>query len=139
MTEAKTTLSPFEIIGGHEGVGRLVETFYRNMDAFDEARTIRAMHAADLTETKRVLKQYFAEWLGGPKDYSTSRGHPRLRMRHMRFSIGPQERDAWMTCMDAALETEVADPNLRAQLRASMAKLADWMRTDPGHAEGVHS
>jgi hemoglobin len=31
------------------------------------------------------------------------RGHPRLRMRHAPFVIGPPERDAWLRHMLAAL------------------------------------
>jgi hemoglobin len=130
MRDAKAAPSAFQVMGGRSAVERLVEAFYRNMDTFEEARSIRAMHAADLTQTKKVLVQYFGEWLGGPKEYSTERGHPRLRMRHMRFSIGPFERDAWMACMNAALDEQVTDPALREQLRSSLAKLADWMRND---------
>ncbi|HEY4794021.1 MAG TPA: globin, partial [Mycobacterium sp.] len=31
------------------------------------------------------------------------RGHPRLRMRHAPFQIGPFERDAWLRCMHTAV------------------------------------
>ena len=30
-------------------------------------------------------------------------GHPRLRMRHVPFQIGPIERDAWLRCMHTAV------------------------------------
>ncbi len=132
MSDAETATSAFAAIGGQPTVDRLVEAFYRNMDEAPSAQSIRAMHATDLSSTKAILKQYLAEWLGGgPDDYSRSSGHPRLRMRHMRFSIGPQERDAWMLCMRAALEETIDDVRLRAQLRSNFAKLADWVRNDP--------
>jgi hemoglobin len=131
MNETKTAATAFEAIGGQAAVERLVEAFYRHMDASPAARSIRAMHAADLSETKAILKKYLAEWLGGPSDYSKERGHPRLRMRHMRFSIGPNERDAWMLCMTAALEEAIDNAPLREQLRSNFAKLADWVRNDP--------
>lgn len=108
----------------------LVDAFYRRMDALPEARAIRAMHLADLAPTKAILKDYLGEWLGGPMLYSQKRGHPRLRMRHTRFAIGPAERDAWMTCMRGALEDAVPDESLRSEIGQKLYQLADWVRND---------
>lgn len=91
------------------------------------------MHADDLTSVKEVLKRYLGEWLGGPKLYSQERGHPRLRQRHMHFRIGTDERDAWMLCMQGALDEVVADVSLRSHLSQSFFKLADWVRNDSGN------
>ena len=114
MTETEhQTNTHFSLIGGSAAVDRIVEEFYRRMDALPEARTIRAMHQGDLASTKATLKRYLGEWLGGPNLYSQTRGHPRLRMRHMRFAIGPLERDAWMLCMRGALKDAVPNEGLR--------------------------
>lgn len=126
MSEEQASL--YDRIGGAPVVDRLVEAFYAGMDSLPQARAIRAMHADDLGPVKAVLKDYFTQWLGGPARYSAQRGHPRLRQRHMGFAIGDSARDAWMACMDAALEQAVPDPALRAAVREPMAKLADWMR-----------
>ena len=123
--------TPFDRIGGTAAVDRLVEAFYGHMDHMPEAAGIRAMHPANLAPIKAVLKLYLAEWMGGPKAYSEARGHPRLRMRHIRFPIGPSERDQWMACMNAALDDEVPDAQLRKQLGTAFLKLADWVRNDP--------
>lgn len=85
MSDTVVTVSMFERIGGPVVIDRLVESFYRRMDALPEAAGIRAMHADDLTSTKQVLKRYLTEWTGGPKLYSPEKGHPRLRQRHMGF------------------------------------------------------
>ncbi len=124
-------LTNFDRIGGAAGVDRLVERFYALMDTLPEVRALRAMHAPDLGPTKEVLKRYLGEWLGGPPLYSQERGHPRLRQRHLRFSIGPAERDAWMLCMGRALEAEVPDVALRDGLHRQFLKLADWVRNHP--------
>ena len=47
MSEVEAEISMFERIGGAVVIDRLVEAFYRRMDALPEARTIRAMHAPD--------------------------------------------------------------------------------------------
>ena len=133
MSDTGTIVTPYERIGGAPVVDRLVESFYRRMDALPEAGTIRAMHPIDLGSTKQVLKRYLSEWLGGPKLYSPEKGHPRLRQRHMGFSIGNEERDAWLLCMRGALEEVVADVGARDDVDAAMTKLADWMRNQAGN------
>ena len=129
--EAPQARSPFERIGGVEGVERLVDAFYANMDRFAEARAIREMHAKNLAPIIATLKLYFIEWMGGPKDYSLSRGHPRLRMRHARFPIDVAARDAWLLCMAEALDATVAEEDLKIGLARAFANLADHMRNQP--------
>jgi hemoglobin len=130
-TAGETSL--FERIGGATTVDRLVEAFYARIEAFPDAGTIRAMHRPDLARTKDILKRYLTEWTGGPPVYSVERGHPRLRRRHLRFSIGEAERDAWLACMTGALEETVADAEARRQILSDVTSLADWMRNQPGN------
>lgn len=125
----------FSQLGGETMVVKLVDAFYRHMDARAETGVIRAMHAPDLASTKAVLVRFLCEWLGGPKAYSAQHGHPRLRMRHAAFAIGEAERDAWLACMDAALTDIGAEPTLHTALMASFFKTADFMRnTGPNPA-----
>jgi hemoglobin len=134
MTADSDVQTPiFERIGGLVVVDRLVEAFYARMESQPAARTIRAMHPTDLGPVKAVLKRYLAEWMGGPKLYSPEKGHPRLRQRHMGFPIGAAERDAWMACMEGALEEAVADAAARGEIREALARLADWMRNQAGN------
>jgi hemoglobin len=130
--------SQFVRIGGAAAVGRLVDRFYELMDTLPVAAPIRALHGADLTGTKDVLRRYLGEWMGGPPLYSQERGHPRLRRRHLRFGIGPVERDMWMLCMRSAVNDVVADAALRDELLAAFLKLADWLRNDPDNMHDKH-
>jgi hemoglobin len=139
MTEPEQSMPTyFSMIGGAPAVDRLVESFYARMDTFAGARAIRAMHDADLAPTKAILKAYLGEWLGGPTLYSQKRGHPRLRMRHTRFAIGPAERDAWMTCMKGALAETIADDAIRGQIEQKLYQLADWVRNDEDNPHDRH-
>lgn len=133
MQDTTIETSLFERAGGPGAIDRLVERFYAKMDVLPEARIIRRMHAADLTATKETLKRYLGEWMGGPKLYSVEKGHPRLRQRHLGFSIGEAERDAWLVCMRGALEETIADGRVRAEIDGALTKLADWMRNRPGN------
>jgi len=125
-------VTAFEYIGGQPVIDRIVDDFYARMDTLPEAKGIRAMHTPDLSHINSVLKKYLAEWLGGPKHYSAERGHPMLRARHLPFPIGIAERDAWMLCMNGALDAHVAAGPVRENIREAIANLADWMRNLPG-------
>jgi hemoglobin len=111
-------------LGGRGAVVRLVDAFYGAMDRREDARVLRAMHAADLTETRAVLVMYLVEWLGGPRQYSAERGPPRLGRVHRPFAIDSSARLAWMACMDEALGAVCQDDDLRHDLRAAFGKLA---------------
>lgn len=138
MSDVVETQTMYDRMGGAAAIDRLVEAFYARMDHLAEAQGIRAMHAPDLSETKRVLKRYLSEWTGGPKLYSPEKGHPRLRQRHMHMPIGNGERDAWLLCMRGALDETVADVQARDELFGAMAKLADWMRNTAGNPHDTH-
>ena len=122
------TSTPFARIGGQPAVDRIIDAFYDGMDTLPEAAVIRTLHPHDLSGTRAVLKKYLAEWLGGPPAYSQERGHPRLRARHLPFSIGDEERDAWMFCMRRAMEGVVTDQEAREWVLAKLSQVADWMR-----------
>ena len=128
----------FERLGGVETITHLVDRFYFYMDTLPQAAAIRQMHPADMAPIKRVLVNYLTEWTGGPQVYSVERGHPRLRRKHMAFAIGPAERDAWMACMQLALDECVADAALREQLAQAFLKTADFIRNDQGHTHEPH-
>lgn len=131
-----TALNPhFTRIGGEAAVVRLVDAFYRWMDTLPEAAGIRAMHEPDLSQTKAVLRLYLNEWLGGPRRYSAERGRPALRRKHMPFSIGQAERDAWLLCMVHALDEVVTDTGLRSELMGAFTRTADAIRNDRPHPQ----
>jgi hemoglobin len=111
-------------LGGRDAVVRLVDAFYGAMDRRADAKTLRAMHAADLSETKAVLVMYLVEWLGGPRQYTAERGPPRLGRVHRPFAIDSAARQAWIACMDDALGAVCEDDGLRHDLRAAFGKLA---------------
>lgn len=128
IEEPSPQATPFEAIGGEAQVRALVDRFYDLMDLEPAYQALRAAHGNTLEEARNKLFWFLCGWLGGP-DYFVERfGHPRLRMRHMPFSIGIQERDEWVACMDQAMR-EVAVPDvLREKLNQSFMNTADWMR-----------
>ncbi|OYU10726.1 MAG: globin [Comamonadaceae bacterium PBBC1] len=120
--------TPFAWVGGEASVRALVDRFYDLMDIEPAYRALRDAHGRTLQDARDKLFWFLCGWLGGPELYTERFGHPRLRMRHMPFSIGILERDQWLACMDQAMSELAFDPVLRERLNGSFFKTADWMR-----------
>jgi hemoglobin len=83
----------------------------------------------DLEGAEKRLADFLCHRFLGDPTYLQERGHPRLRMRHMPFSIGVRERDRWLELMGAAMDAIPAlDAATRATLDAFFGQVADAMR-----------
>ena len=120
--------TPYARLGGAARVRALVDRFYDLMDLEPEYMDLRHVHGNDLTQARDKLYWFLSGWLGGPDLYEERFGHPRLRARHLPFSIGVRERDQWLTCMNQAMVEEGVDEDLRVRLVQAYFKTADWMR-----------
>ena len=111
---------------GEKGFAKLVAEFYRGVREDD---LIGPMYPPDDWEGAETrLRDFLIFRFGGPPRYIEERGHPRLRGRHMPFSIGEAERDRWLELMDAAFIAADTDPRAAATLRAFFVPTADFMR-----------
>ena len=120
--------SLYELIGGEPGLRKLVERFYDLIDSSPEAAQIRALHPKSLKQSREKFFMFLSGWSGGPSLYVEKYGHPRLRMRHMPFSIGVVERDQWLWCMNKSLDEMHLDPLVLEHLKARFTEAADFLR-----------
>jgi hemoglobin len=104
----------YEAVGGEETFTRLCRRFYQEVAADPELR--RVYPSRDLGPAEENLRLFLMQYWGGPQTYNELRGHPRLRMRHVRFQIGERERDLWLRHMRTALDELDLAPALDAQL-----------------------
>ena len=120
--------TPYAAIGGAEGVHQLAQTFYDLMERQSQFAELRALHGEDLTEAREKFYDFLSGWLGGPPLFMQKHGHPRLRMRHAPFPIGPLERDQWLACMTMAMDTCEIDGPLREFLDGRFTHVANFMQ-----------
>jgi len=120
------TPTPYVELGGDERVQALAETFYNVIE--EESPTLRAMLPANTENTRRKFYMYLSGWMGGPPLYEAKWGHPRLRMRHLPFSIGDDEAAEWMRCMRIAMGRVGLGEPLMSFLEERFASLALHMR-----------
>ncbi|MGY6271087.1 group II truncated hemoglobin [Achromobacter denitrificans] len=124
--------SIFDLLGGEAGVRALVDRFYDLMDMEPDLKALRATHGPSLDSARDKLFWFLCGYFGGPDHYVERFGHPRLRAKHMAFSIGEAERDQWVTCMGRAMEDQDIEPALVDRLLESFYGVADWMRNREG-------
>lgn len=115
--EAQPVVNLFDAVGGQPFFDELVERFYAGVAADP---LLAGMYPDDLTEPKRHLALFLGQYWGGPGTYSSERGHPRLRMRHVPFVIGEAERDTWLRHMCAALDSLVVERDIHPAIEARM-------------------
>jgi len=120
---------------GEDGFARLVKGFYRQIADDDILGPMYPKHDLEGAETR--LRDFLIFRFGGPVRYLETRGHPRLRMRHMPFPIDAAARDRWVLLMENAL-AEAALPKEASQLlRAFFANTATFMiNRGPEHPFG---
>ncbi|CRK55360.1 Hemoglobin-like protein HbO [Alloactinosynnema sp. L-07] len=115
----------YDAIGGEETFRRIVHRFYVEV-AKDEV-LLPLYPEKDLGPAEDRLRLFLMQYWGGPHTYSEERGHPRLRMRHQPFTIGPLERDAWLKCMRIAVDEAGLAPQHREQLWQYLEMAANSM------------
>ena len=114
---------------GEDGFQRLVAAFYAQVPGDD---ILGPMYPADdLPGAEERLREFLVGRFGGPQRYIESRGHPRLRMRHMPFRLDQRARDRWVQLMDRALE-QAALPDESAQvLRQFFHHMSTFLMNTP--------
>jgi len=106
----------------------LVSRFY---DGVAEDPVLRAVYPETddhLPLARHRLTLFLAQYWGGPRTYDLERGHPRLRMRHAPFAIGPLERDAWLGHMRTAIAELAPSAVIATRLEAYFEMAAEAMR-----------
>jgi hemoglobin len=128
-------VSFYEAVGGEETFRRLVHRFYQGVA---EDPVLRPVYPAkNLGPAEEHLRLFLIQYWGGPATYNELRGHPRLRMRHVRFHIGETERDRWLTHMRTALDELSLPAELDAQLWDYLAMAAhSLVNAVPGETPG---
>ena len=129
MSQEQTT---YELIGGAEKLLELADRIDDRLDLVVSSQVIRLIHPADSTSSREKLFMFLSGWMGGPDLFVEQYGHPRLKARHLPFSIGISERDQWLQCMRQAMKDVGINGILFERLMQSFFTTADWMRNRVG-------
>lgn len=128
MEQETVEQSLYQLIGGADKLRELVDRFYDLMELEEDFSGIRSMHPCPMDSSRDKLFWFLSGWMGGPNLYIEQFGHPRLRARHLPYSIGVSERDQWLRCMAWAMQDMQISDVLQEHLMTSFYQTADWMR-----------
>ena len=114
------------------GITKLVDEFYNNMNNFSKSKKIRDMHSSDLTESRKKLAYFLSGWLGGPKLYVESYGSINIPLAHKHLSVGNEESEAWLLCMQKAVDSQPYEKVFKIYLMAQLRVPAERIRMVSG-------
>jgi len=115
----------YQLVGGSPTFEKLAKKFYEGVATDD---LLKPMYPEeDLGPAALRLQLFLEQYWGGPTAYQEQRGHPRLRMRHQPFQIGPEARSRWLDHMRVAVESLGLAPLLEAELWAYLDRAATAM------------
>ncbi len=120
--------SIYEAIGGQPKIEEIVEAFYARVAKHPE---LISLFPEDFTEVARKQKQFLTQFFGGPPLYIQEHGHPMMRKRHLRFPITPTKKDAWLACMEGALEEADIEEPYRSAMFDRLTLTANHMMNTP--------
>lgn len=118
----------YQAAGKLAGIEQLVADFYQYMDSLPEAAVIRAMHQADLTLSQKKLSYFLSGWLGGPKLYGEHFGSINIPQAHCHLPVNETERDAWLLCMEKALNDQDYPADFKHYLMCQLRIPAERIR-----------
>lgn len=118
----------YQAVGGYDGLVKLVNDFYDAMDTLPEAQLIRQMHRDDLTESREKLVYFLSGWMNGPQIYAEKFGGINIPMAHAHLKVGDAERDAWLRCMQVALDKGGFPQDFKAYLMQQLYRPAERIR-----------
>ena len=107
----------------------MVDVFYDFMDTLPDARGIRALHPPDLSTSRDKLARFLGGWLNGPNTFEEKYGSIHIPRAHAHLPIGVEERDAWLLCMQRAIEQQPYAEDFKRYLLRELAVPAERCRT----------
>lgn len=120
-------LTPFEALGSHDGIRRIVDRFYDMMDRDPAFAELRALHAADLDPMRLSLSSFLTAWVGGPRDWFAANPDKCMMSVHAGLPISARSADQWVRAMSAALNECDVDADLASRIEAAFSAMASGM------------
>ena len=125
-----TPTKPYDLLGGAEGVRRLVNVFYDIVERDPAAKPLLQMHLENsgLAHAREEQYLFLSGFLGGPQLYFEHHGHANVKLPHAHLKITGIERDAWLSCMDKALKKVGTGTGTHDHLMMVFGRVAEALR-----------
>jgi hemoglobin len=120
-------VSLYDLVGGEQGVLKLVQVFYDLVQAHPEGHQLHLLHLRGngIAHSRVEQFNFLSGFLGGPKLYIEKHGHSNVRTMHEHVEINQQAKDAWLKCMDMAIDEVGLDTQTKNQLMSNFTVIAE--------------
>lgn len=118
--------SVYQLLGGEDGISRLVDVFYDIVEQDPAAAPLHALHldghgvAHSRVEQTRFLMGFF----GGPRLYVEFHGHSDVRAIHAHVPITGETRDIWIRSMNLAFDRAGITADVKEKAMSALTKAA---------------
>ncbi|KRB81197.1 globin [Sphingomonas sp. Root710] len=128
MNEPQSVVaSPYEVLGGADGIARFVNRFYDLMDSDPAFATLRAMHEPDLAPMRASLAGFLSGWSGGPRTWFDQNPGKCMMSAHGALKIDRDGAEQWCAAMARAMADCEVDATLAGRLNEAFARMAGAM------------
>jgi hemoglobin len=86
------------------------------------------MHQDDLSLSSKKLAYFLSGWLGGPKLYAEHFGSINIPLSHKHLSVGLDETEAWLLCMQKAVDNQNYESQFKLYLMEQLRVPAERIR-----------
>jgi hemoglobin len=117
----------YDALGGKDGCRKLSEAFYAQVI---QDPVLSPLFPAHIQCAIDAFAAFLIQFLGGPCEYSERRWWLSLRESHLRFKIGPKERNAWVRCMSRTLDKLPIEEPVRCALRSFFEQSSAFLVND---------
>ena len=126
----------YQQMGGEPAVRQLVEVFYDIVEQEPTGAPLYLLHLRGHGVAHSRLEQFYflSGFLGGPKLYVERHGHSDVRQMHAHVVIGQVARDAWLTCMEMAIDRVGLGAEIKTPLMKHLTRVADMLINQPAEA-----
>lgn len=124
---ANTRESLYDIVGGEQGVERLVKVFYDIIETRPEGHKLHVMHLRGNGVAHSRIEQFnfLSGFLGGPKLYNEKHGHMNVKMMHEHVEINTEAKDIFLNCMAMAIDEIGMEASTKTKLMRSFTVVAE--------------
>lgn len=120
-------MNPFQSVYSSVGEATLKEMCHYFYKEVEKNPDLRKLYPKELKPAEERLFLFLVQVFGGPTTYSEQRGHPRLKMRHMKWPIDAKMRKLWLNAMFTAMEKVHLETEARELMMGYFVKVSQHM------------
>jgi len=122
----------YERMGGGDALRKLVDEFYDLIENDPDGESLNLLHLRGHGVAHSRIEQFnfLSGFFGGPRLYTEKHGHSDVREMHRHVDVSPAERDAWLLCMQRAVDSMAFERDVSERLMKHFRVVANVLEIE---------